>query len=126
MYRTNNPTTNGSRKLEEVLSQWRDTESTIFAGDMNIDINKDDPRVSSYIDIISSNGFFVCNENTITRHQAGSLPGSNIDHILANNSNLKSTITQSQHYLFDHNIIFIEVNTIQLRKVYQDDNPTKY
>jgi endonuclease/exonuclease/phosphatase (EEP) superfamily protein YafD len=119
MYRTNNPTTQTMedfyRKLEEVLSQWGNAESTIFAGDMNIDINKDDARVSSYIDIISSNGFFVCNENTITRHQAGSLPGSNIDHILANNSNLKINITQTQHYPFDHNIIFIEVNTIQLR-----------
>jgi hypothetical protein len=116
MYRTNNPTTLTMEDFyRKLLTQWGVAEPTIFAGDMNIDINKDDPRVSSYIDIISSNGFFVCNENTITRNQAGSFRGSNIDHILANNSNLKINITQYQHYPFDHNIIFIEVNTIQLR-----------
>jgi hypothetical protein len=94
-------------KLDEVLNNCR--PNTIIVGDMNVDLIKDDARTRSYLDTVHSNGFTVCNQGTITRPQSNT----NIDHILTNNYTTPLDITQLEHYVSDHNIIFVELQHLQ-------------
>ncbi len=97
------------RKLDEVLDDCE--TNTIVIGDMNINLFNDDIKSKRYLETLYSNGFTVCNRYEVTRPASSS----NIDHILTNNCTTPMNIMQLEHYISDHNVIFTEVNHLQVK-----------
>lgn len=96
--------------------------NTIITGDFNFNtLNEEDQQVQAYLNVMHSNGMYICNKSIITRD----LTKTALDHIYTNDFGTQSNLHYAPYAILDHQIILIEtVNTKVPIKTYQGNNYT--
>jgi Reverse transcriptase (RNA-dependent DNA polymerase)/Endonuclease/Exonuclease/phosphatase family len=96
--------------FDSTLGKNQSNNSFIF-GDFNINLkNENDQSTIDYLSIVNSNGYLICDPNTVTRPSSNSV----IDHILSNNLLIKARVSHFSSFVSDHNLVVFENLSVQI------------
>lgn len=114
VYRAPNANTSKLNTFLQILQDHLtkvENESVYVVGDFNINILINDNATQSYISMMHTNAFFLCDNASVTRAASNTC----LDHIHTNNIFQNMHIQYMSYDLFDHHMILIEIenrNTI--------------
>jgi len=109
LYRPSNPTANNDfdgffDNLENFLEQHRGVNDIILAGDLNLDLLKNDNNSRLLTDIFKTYNMSLLNQNRVTRPNCNTNGGTLIDHIFTNIQN-EAQFEIINYNCSDHNAI---------------------